>query len=85
MRAFAIDRYKGSLQERAVAEPDVGPHDVLVRVEAAGLNALDEKIRLGDPVMIITSGRSARVTRALPPVPESAATPASGATSGPRP
>ncbi len=45
----------------------------------------DEKFRLGDPVMIITSGRSARVTRALPPVPESAATPASGAASGPRP
>lgn len=48
MRAFAIDRYKGALQERVVAEPDVGPHDVLVRVEAAGLNALDEKIRLGE-------------------------------------
>lgn len=37
----------------------------------------EEKFRLGDAVMVITSGRSARVTRALPPVPESAAAPAS--------
>jgi len=36
------------MQEREVAEPDVGADDVLVQVEAAGLNHLDEKIRRGE-------------------------------------
>jgi len=36
------------LQEREVAEPDLGADDVLVQVEAAGLNHLDEKIRRGE-------------------------------------
>jgi NADPH:quinone reductase-like Zn-dependent oxidoreductase len=48
MRGFAIEAYTAPLRERSVAEPEVGPHDVLVRVEAAGLNALDEKIRVGE-------------------------------------
>jgi outer membrane lipoprotein SlyB len=33
-----------------------------------------EEFRAGDPVMVVSQGRSARVTRALPPVPPSAAT-----------
>lgn len=48
MHAFVIDRYKGPLQPAEVREPVVGARDVLVQVEAAGLNQLDEKIRVGD-------------------------------------
>jgi NADPH:quinone reductase-like Zn-dependent oxidoreductase len=48
MRAFVVTKYKEPLQEADVPEPIVGAHDVLVRVEAAGLNPLDEKIRVGE-------------------------------------
>lgn len=48
MRAFVITKYKEPLQEADVPEPVVGEHDVLVRVDAAGLNPLDEKIRAGE-------------------------------------
>lgn len=48
MRAFVINKYKEPLREAEVAEPTVGERDVLVRVQAAGLNQLDEKIRLGE-------------------------------------
>ena len=48
MRAFVIKEYTGPLQESDVPEPTVGDRDVLVRVQAAGLNVLDEKIRAGD-------------------------------------
>lgn len=48
MKAFVIDRYKGPLRQAEVAEPAVGAHDVLVEVKAAGVNQLDEKIRLGE-------------------------------------
>ena len=48
MKAFVINKYKAGLQSAEVAEPVVGDQDVLVRVEAAGLNQLDEKIRLGE-------------------------------------
>ena len=48
MKAFTVNKYGGPLHEADVAEPIVGPGDVLVRVEAAGLNHLDEKIRRGE-------------------------------------
>lgn len=48
MRAFILDTYKHPLREAMVPEPIVGDRDVLVRVLAAGLNQLDEKIRTGD-------------------------------------
>ncbi|GHA45300.1 NADPH:quinone oxidoreductase [Streptomyces tauricus] len=48
MRAFVVTKYKEPLQEADVPEPTVGEHDVLVRMEAAGLNPLDEKIRIGE-------------------------------------
>jgi NADPH:quinone reductase-like Zn-dependent oxidoreductase len=48
MRAFVVTRYMEPLREAEVAEPIVGDRDVMVRVEAAGLNQLDEKIRLGE-------------------------------------
>ncbi|WP_066583536.1 NADP-dependent oxidoreductase [Cellulomonas timonensis] len=48
MRTFGITAYKQPLTQLDVAEPVVGPHDVLVDVEAAGLNHLDEKVRTGE-------------------------------------
>ncbi|MFI2485801.1 NADP-dependent oxidoreductase [Promicromonospora kroppenstedtii] len=48
MRAFVINQYKGPLHEADVPEPVVGEHDVLVQVQAAGVNQLDEKIRVGE-------------------------------------
>jgi len=48
VRAFVVTKYKEPLQQADVPEPVVGEHDVLVRVEAAGLNPLDEKIRAGE-------------------------------------
>lgn len=47
MRAFVFDRYKQPLRQTDVPEPTVGDRDVLVRVGAAGLNHLDERIRTG--------------------------------------
>jgi NADPH:quinone reductase-like Zn-dependent oxidoreductase len=48
MRAFIFTKYKTALHEAEVPEPAVGDHDVLVRVQAAGLNHLDEKLRVGE-------------------------------------
>lgn len=48
MRAFILSKYKTALHEADMPEPVVGDHDVLVRVLAAGLNQLDEKIRVGE-------------------------------------
>ena len=48
MKAFVVTEYKGPLQASDVPEPAVGEHDVLVQVQAAGLNVLDEKIRAGE-------------------------------------
>jgi NADPH:quinone reductase-like Zn-dependent oxidoreductase len=48
MRAFVVTQYKEPLREADVPEPAVGERDVLVQVHAAGLNQLDEKIRLGE-------------------------------------
>lgn len=48
MKAFAVDAYKAPLHATQIPEPVVGEHDVLVKVEAAGLNSLDEKIRAGE-------------------------------------
>ena len=48
MRAFVVNKYKAPPQLADVAEPTVGERDVLVQVQAAGLNLLDEKIRAGE-------------------------------------
>ncbi|WP_407358752.1 NADP-dependent oxidoreductase [Microbacterium sp. LTA6] len=53
MRAFILSKYKTPLREADVPEPVVGEHDILVRVQAAGLNPLDEKIRLGEFTAIL--------------------------------
>jgi NADPH:quinone reductase-like Zn-dependent oxidoreductase len=47
MRAFVVSKYKEPLREADVPEPVVGEHDVLLQVQAAGLNVVDEKIRSG--------------------------------------
>jgi NADPH:quinone reductase-like Zn-dependent oxidoreductase len=48
MRAFVVDSYRQPLHEAVVPEPTVGDHDVLITITAAGLNQLDEKIRVGE-------------------------------------
>ncbi|MFE9201915.1 NADP-dependent oxidoreductase [Micromonospora sp. NPDC007230] len=48
MQAFVFDKYKQPLHEADVPEPTVGDRDVLVRVVAAGVNQLDEKVRDGE-------------------------------------
>jgi NADPH:quinone reductase-like Zn-dependent oxidoreductase len=50
MKAFILDRYdkKQALRLGDMPEPVPGPDDVVVEVEAAGLNPLDSKIRNGD-------------------------------------
>lgn len=53
MRAFVVKKYKAPLQEADVPEPTVGEQDVLLRVQAAGLNVLDEKIRAGEFKLIL--------------------------------
>ncbi|HWU46122.1 MAG TPA: NADP-dependent oxidoreductase [Humibacter sp.] len=47
MRAFVTTAYKGPLRQAEVAEPAIGESDVLVGVHAAGVNKLDEMIRVG--------------------------------------
>lgn len=49
MRAFGISRYgQHQLEELAVAEPQLGPHDVLVDVRASSVNPLDLMVARGD-------------------------------------
>ncbi len=49
MKAFILDRYgkKQALRYGDMPDPVPGPDDVVVEVEAAGLNQLDSKIRDG--------------------------------------
>jgi len=48
MKAFVLNQYKEPLQQADVPEPVLGDGEVLIQVHAAGLNQLDEKIRLGE-------------------------------------
>ena len=48
MRAFILSKYSTALREADMPEPVVGDRDVLARIQAAGLNQLDEKIRAGE-------------------------------------
>ncbi|CAM3774787.1 putative reticulon-4-interacting protein 1 [Pseudomonas reidholzensis] len=57
MKAFFIERYgkqNGRIGE--VPDPQVGAHDVLVRVHAASVNPLDSKIRTGAFKLILPYG-----------------------------
>ncbi len=54
MKAFLIDRYgKHSGRIGELPAPDVGDHDVLVRVQAASVNLLDSKISKGEFKLIL--------------------------------
>jgi len=56
MKAFIVDRYGSSgdnLRAGDMPEPEVREHDVLVQVHAAGVNALDSKIRNGEFKLIL--------------------------------
>lgn len=55
MKAFIIDRYGKNVSGRIgeMPEPAVQDDDVLVQVHAAGVNALDVKIRTGEFKMIL--------------------------------
>lgn len=54
MKAFLIDRYgKHSGRIGELPTPDVGDHDVLVRVQAASVNLLDSKISKGEFKLIL--------------------------------
>jgi NADPH:quinone reductase-like Zn-dependent oxidoreductase len=48
MKAYVVTKYKSPMQTGEVAEPNVGDRDVLVEIQAAGVNMLDAKIRNGD-------------------------------------
>lgn len=48
MKAFVVDAYGERPHEVERPEPEVGPHDVLVDVGAAGVNQLDVKIAAGE-------------------------------------
>jgi len=55
MKAFVVDKYekKGALRLATVPEPNVQDEDILVRVEAAGVNLLDSKVRDGEFKLIL--------------------------------
>lgn len=55
MKAFVVDRYrkKSALRLATVPEPNLQDEDILVRVEAAGVNLLDSKIRDGEFKLIL--------------------------------
>jgi NADPH:quinone reductase-like Zn-dependent oxidoreductase len=56
MRAFIVDRYGKSgnvLRAGDMPEPEVREHDVLVQIHAAGVNALDAKIKDGEFKLVL--------------------------------
>lgn len=55
MKAFVVDRYKkkSALRPATVPEPTVRDEDILVRVEATGVNLLDSKLRDGEFNLIL--------------------------------
>ncbi|WP_410644007.1 NADP-dependent oxidoreductase [Amycolatopsis sp. lyj-346] len=53
MKAVIVDRYGGGVRVGDVPVPEVGEHDVLVQVHAAGVNALDSKIRDGEFKLVL--------------------------------
>ncbi|ANF30404.1 NADPH:quinone oxidoreductase [Leifsonia xyli] len=53
MKAIVLSSYKKPLAVGELAEPVMGPRDVLIDVHAAGLNQLDEKLRAGEFAQVI--------------------------------
>ena len=50
MKAFVVDKYKkkGALRLANVPDPELQDNDVLVRIQATGVNLLDSKVRDGE-------------------------------------
>lgn len=48
MKAFAIQNYGQALSQIEISSPGVGPGEILVKVAAASVNPLDERIRRGE-------------------------------------
>jgi NADPH:quinone reductase-like Zn-dependent oxidoreductase len=47
MRAGVLETHHAPLRLSTISTPEIGPHDVLVRVRASGVNPLDTKIQAG--------------------------------------
>jgi NADPH:quinone reductase len=47
MRAGVLEAHNAPLRLATISIPEIGPHDVLVRVRASGVNPLDTKIQAG--------------------------------------
>jgi len=48
MKAFVVEVINGPFREREIARPEPGPGQVLVKIQASGVNPLDTKIRAGN-------------------------------------
>ena len=55
MKAFIVDKYGKDSRLRAgqLPEPEIGDHDVLVRILASGVNPLDAKIMAGEFKLVL--------------------------------
>jgi NADPH:quinone reductase-like Zn-dependent oxidoreductase len=53
MKAYLVTKYKTPMEAGDAPEPTVGDHDVLVDINAAGVNLLDAKIRDGEFKLIL--------------------------------
>lgn len=48
MHTYLVTKYKRAIEAGEAPEPEVGEHDVLVDIHAAGVNLLDAKVRDGE-------------------------------------
>jgi NADPH:quinone reductase-like Zn-dependent oxidoreductase len=50
VKAFVVDKYKkkGPIRLAEMPDPQMGPNDVLVRIDATAINQLDSKVRDGE-------------------------------------
>ena len=55
MKAFIVDKYGKDSRLRAgqLPEPEIGDHDVWVRILASGVNPLDAKIMAGEFKLVL--------------------------------
>jgi NADPH:quinone reductase-like Zn-dependent oxidoreductase len=53
MKAYLVKKYKAPMEAGDVLEPTVGDRDVLVEINAAGVNLLDAKVRGGEFKLIL--------------------------------
>lgn len=53
MKAYLVTKYKNPIEAGEAAEPTVGDRDVLVEIQAAGVNPVDAKIRDGEFKLLV--------------------------------